>query len=209
MKKQTLIEYMLDVDVNDPNALNDAKQKLRMAKRNPTRAIQQQQRDAKEKMQSVQRQDNSPTKNIDLKIARLKAQIATLNKQKATMAKRSPTPTVKEGIEDCGCSEVVYTDEFDNIIHEGTLTETAEGAYKRYGNVIKKQYRCTSGPKTGKIVANPIDCNKPKNKKRIKAGKKAARKSKSLRIAKSKMSRKKSISKMVTKLNNKLEKRNG
>ena len=34
-------------------------------------------------------------------------------------------------------------------------------AWKRRGNTIKKQFRCSSGPRKGRVVAQPSQCFKP------------------------------------------------
>jgi hypothetical protein len=38
---------------------------------------------------------------------------------------------------------------------------TEKIAWKRRGNVLKKQFRCSSGPRKGRVVANPGQCFKP------------------------------------------------
>lgn len=206
-----LTELMLDIDPADPNALSDTKRKMRMANQNPDRAIRDAMTTSRDNVKAVQKSENSPTKAIDLKIARLKQQLATLTKQRSSIAKRTPTPTVgtTESIsypEDE--FEIVYLDEDDNIIHVGSiLSESAIKAFKRYSNVIKKQYRCTSGRKIGKIVANPNDCNKRKEPKRIKAGRIASKKSKGIRVTKTRTSKNTAISKLVTRMNKRLSER--
>ena len=92
--------------------------------------------------------------------------------------------------------ETVYVDESDNI-----LSESAVRAFKREGQIIKKMYRCTFGPKEGKIVSEPGDCAKKKNKKRVKAGRIVARTKKGIRICKTAVAKQKAISKLVTRLN--------
>ena len=34
-------------------------------------------------------------------------------------------------------------------------------AWKRRGNKIMRQFRCSSGPRKGRVVANPAQCFKP------------------------------------------------
>lgn len=210
MKNKTLMEYLLneitvDVDPNDPSSIQNIKQKMTKAKQNPQRAAREQGIKAKNDLRDAQKSKASPTKAIDVKIAKLKQQLSTLQTQKMTISKRAKRQTESVNYPGDTC-EVVYTDENDNILHEGSiLTESAIQAFKRTGNVIKRQYRCTSGRKTGKVVANPNDCNKRKNPKAVKAGRKAAKKNKAIRISKTKISKNKSISKMVTNLNKKLK----
>lgn len=40
------------------------------------------------------------------------------------------------------------------------LTESAKIAWARVGNKVVRKYRCTSGPRQGRIVTSPADCNK-------------------------------------------------
>ena len=203
LKEFLLKEVMLDVDPNDPNTVLNIKQKLNKAKRNPDRVNRDQVIKAKDDIKTAQKSD-SPTKSIDIKIARLKQQVATLTVQKQQIQKRTKTTESVEYPENT--CEVVYTNESGDIIHIGSiLTEASIKAYKKSGNVIKRQYRCTSGKKEGKIVAQPNDCNKRPNPKRVKAGRKSAKKSKSIRIHKTKLAKNKSISKMVTSLNQRLK----
>lgn len=210
MKKNTLMEYLLteltiDIDPTDPNSMVNVKQKIAQAKQNPQRAAREQGINAKDELRTAQKSEGSPTKALDVKIAKLKQQLSMLQNQKMTASKRAERQieTVEYPKDIC---EVVYTDENDNILHEGSiLTESAIQAFKRTGNVIKRQYRCTSGRKLGKVVANPNDCNKRKNPKLVKAGRISARKSKAIRVSKTKISKNKSISKMVTNLNKKLK----
>ena len=127
-------------------------------------------------------------KSLDVRIAKMKQQLGMLQQQRMQLQKRTE-------------SHYMVTDVNGKVIHEGVLTEAAINAYKRTGNVIKRQFRCTSGTKDGRIVAEPNACNKRKNPKSVKAGKKAARKNKGVRINKTKISKNKSISKMVSRLN--------
>lgn len=59
---------------------------------------------------------------------------------------------------------------FDKIDEKKTnLTEGAKLAWARVGNKVVKKYRCSSGPRQGRIVSNPTQCNKPMDlKKRLK-----------------------------------------
>lgn len=95
--------------------------------------------------------------------------------------------------------EIIYTDEDDNVLNEAAIRQ-----FKRFGTTIKRQYRCTSGPKKGKIVASPQSCGQRKDPKKIRHGKKVARTKKGVRIRKSKVSKRKAVSKMVKKMNQRL-----
>lgn len=122
--------------------------------------------------------------------------------------------------------QVVYVDEENKIImteaeffaielmndedFEQMLSESCEilqeylQQYKRVGMKLKRQFRCTSGPKAGKIVSSPTECSKRKNPKKIRAGKRTARIKKGVRAMKTKISKRKYVSKLVTKMNRRL-----
>ena len=95
--------------------------------------------------------------------------------------------------------EIVYTDENGEILSEAAIRQ-----FKKVGTTIKRQYRCTSGPKKGKIVSSPQACGQRKDPKKIRHGKKVARLKKGVRVRKTTISKKKSISKMVTRMNKRL-----
>lgn len=46
------------------------------------------------------------------------------------------------------------------------FTESAKTAIGRKGSGIGRKYRCTSGSRKGRMVANPTTCNAPKNVKK-------------------------------------------
>ena len=95
--------------------------------------------------------------------------------------------------------EIVYTDEEGNVLNEGAIRQ-----FKRFGTVIKRQYRCTSGPKAGKIAASPQACGQRKDPRKIRHGKKVARMKKGVRVRKTKIAKRKAVSKMVTRMNARL-----
>ena len=95
--------------------------------------------------------------------------------------------------------------------HDGSLFESEEDsfeaarrAFRRFGQVIKKQYRCTSGRKKGKLVSNPMLCAQRKDPKKVRHGRKVARMKKGIRIRKTAISKKKAISKMVVRMNKRI-----
>ena len=108
--------------------------------------------------------------------------------------------------------EEVYVDEHGNVLVDEhgneiqELDEAAKRAYKRIGQEIKRQFRCVSGPKQGMIVATPDACSKRKQPIKVRTGKRVAITKKDVRIRKTKISKKKAISKLVTKLNDRLDK---
>lgn len=183
-----LQELTFDVDPSDPNAVAGLKQKVTRAKNNPNRASREATLNARDELKTAQNSEPSPLKSMDVRIAKLKQQLSMLYQQRTQLAKRVE-------------AHYIVTDSNGEVLHEGKLTEAATAAYKRAGNVIKRQFRCTSGKKEGKIVAEPNACNKKKNPKSVRAGKKSARKNKGVRINKTRISKNTSISKMVTRLN--------
>lgn len=95
--------------------------------------------------------------------------------------------------EDC---EIVYVDESDNVI-----TEAAKRAYAKQGGKVVKKYRCTSGPKKGKIVADPKTCATRIDPKKKRIGKKVRREKMGVLKRKTAVAKKRSVSKLITRLN--------
>ena len=183
-----LQELTLDIDPNDIQAVNSIKQTLARAKSNPQRANREATLAAKGELKSAQSAEQSPTKTLDVKIAKMKQQLSLLQQQRNQLIKRTE-------------SHCIVTDDNGKMVFEGILNESAIQAYKRTGNVVKRQFRCTSGKKDGIIVASPNDCNKRKNPKSVRAGKKASKSKKSVRINKSRITKNTSLSKMVSRMN--------
>jgi len=96
--------------------------------------------------------------------------------------------------------EVVYVDEDGNEI----LDEAFIRQLKKVGGKLKKQYRCGSGQKQGRIVATPQACGKRKDPAKRRHGKKVMRSKKKTVARKTKISKKRQISKMVTRINKRL-----
>lgn len=65
---------------------------------------------------------------------------------------------------------MLLTELFDSKDEEKEeFLESAKIAWARVGNKVVRKYRCTSGPRQGRIVNNPTDCSKPFDiKKRVK-----------------------------------------
>jgi len=97
------------------------------------------------------------------------------------------------------CCEEVYLDEEGNILSEAAIRQ-----FKRVGGQIKRQFRCTSGPKKGKIVATPQACAKRKDPKKRRHGKKVNRARKGVRVMKTRISKHQQQSKLVTRMNRRL-----
>ena len=105
-------------------------------------------------------------------------------------------------LEECDDCEIVYVDENDNV-----LEEAAKRAFARSGGKVVRKYRCTSGPKKGKIVSDPKTCMTRKDPKKKRLGKKIAREKKGVRIRKTKLAKHQVTSKLITKMNRRLSNR--
>lgn len=86
------------------------------------------------------------------------------------------------------------------------LNEGAKPTFKRDGTEIKRCYRCTSGPKKGKLVSDPKQCGARKNPKKVRNGRKVAREKKGVRIRKTGITKRTTLSKLLKRLNARLAK---
>ena len=102
--------------------------------------------------------------------------------------------------------EVVYVNEdTGEIVSEKEfLEEGAQRAFKREGQKIKRYFRCTTGPKAGKLVSAASECVKRKNPKKVRLGRRIAKQKKGIRVMKTKIAKKKAISKVVTAMNKRI-----
>lgn len=81
------------------------------------------------------------------------------------------------------------------------ISEAVQRQFRRYGDNFKRQYRCTTGDKAGRLVTSPEKCGIRKDPRRVRLGKKAARVKKGQRIRKSLFTKRKSQSKRLSRLN--------
>ena len=81
------------------------------------------------------------------------------------------------------------------------LNEAVKRQFKRYGDTFLRQYRCTTGPKAGRMAANAASCGKRKDPRKVRQGKKSARMKKGQRVRKTLFTKRKSQSKRLTRLN--------
>lgn len=95
---------------------------------------------------------------------------------------------------------------FGFLIELLDLNEGANPSFKRTGNEIKRCYRCTSGPKKGKLVADPKECGRRKNPKKVRNGRKVAREKKGVRLRKTSITKRTTLSKLLKRLNARLAK---
>lgn len=92
--------------------------------------------------------------------------------------------------------EVVYLDDEGN-----QLDEAAIRAFKRSGRQIKRYYRCTSGSKAGRLVAEPKACAIRKEPQKVRHGRKVMRKKKNVIGQKSRITKRTTLSKLIKKKN--------
>jgi hypothetical protein len=81
------------------------------------------------------------------------------------------------------------------------ISEAVQRQFRRYGDNFKRQYRCTTGDKAGRLVTSPEKCGIRKDPRRVRLGKRAARVKKGQRIRKSLFTKRKSQSKRLSRLN--------
>jgi len=92
-----------------------------------------------------------------------------------------------------------------NIFPEDAeLEEGVKRQYKKINGTVQKRFRCTGGPKKGKLVAKPAVCFKRKDRDKVRRGKKLMRVKKKLIARKSKISKRRSISKLITRMNKRI-----
>ena len=87
---------------------------------------------------------------------------------------------------------------------DALLDESAKKAYKRMGMEIVRKYRCTSGSKKGKLVSEPHMCGMRKNPKKVRTGRKSARRNKAVRVRKTQLAKRSSLSKILRNMNKRL-----
>lgn len=95
--------------------------------------------------------------------------------------------------------EEVFVDSDDNILSEAAIRQ-----FKRNGKEIVRKYRCTAGPKKGRLASSPSDCTKRKDPKKVRQGRKTMRSKKGTIKRKSMITKRTSISKIVAKMNARL-----
>ena len=95
--------------------------------------------------------------------------------------------------------EEVYVNESDEV-----LTEAAIRQWKKSGQKMVKKYRCMAGPKKNRLVSKPGDCAMRKDPAKVRHGRKVMRSKKGVIQRKSKIAKRKSISRILAKLNARL-----
>lgn len=84
------------------------------------------------------------------------------------------------------------------------LFETAKRIFKRDGDHVTNYFRCTVGPKKGKMVSDPSKCGKRANPKRVRHGRIVAKTRGAIRVKKSMITLKTHTSKRIRELNARL-----
>lgn len=85
---------------------------------------------------------------------------------------------------------------------EEVLSETAKIAYAKSGNKVVRKYRCSQGPRQGRIVNSPADCNKPIDlKKRMKLRQTKAAKGRRMALKSKRTKQRNPASQRVSRLN--------
>ena len=97
------------------------------------------------------------------------------------------------------CCEEVFVDDDNNIIEEAAIRQ-----FKKQGDKLTRKYRCTSGPKAGKLVSHPCQCGQRKDPKKVRQGRKVMRSKKGTIKRKSAVSKRKHISRLITRMNKRL-----
>lgn len=88
------------------------------------------------------------------------------------------------------------------VFSEGAvLTEAVDRQFRRYGDKFVRQYRCTTGPKAGRMTSSPEKCGIRKDPRRVRIGKKSSRVKKGQRIRKTQFTKRKTASKRLSRMN--------
>jgi len=97
--------------------------------------------------------------------------------------------------------EIISDYEYNN------LDEGAQRAFRRVANNITQYYRCTSGPKKGKLASDPSKCGQRKDPAKVRHGRRVAKQKGAIRVRKTIARKRTQVSKRVTKLNRVLKSR--
>jgi hypothetical protein len=96
---------------------------------------------------------------------------------------------------------ILTQEEYDLLSDDDQMLVEAKQQWKRFGMKLKRQFRCTSGRKKGKIVSDASKCSVRPDPKKIRQGRRTMRMKKNTIKRKTAITKKKAISKLVTKLN--------
>lgn len=90
------------------------------------------------------------------------------------------------------------------MLLEDILDEGAKRQYKKVNGTIQKRFRCTSGQRKGRMVAKAAQCYKRKDRVKARRMKKMMRSKKRVISRKSRIAKRRSISKIITRMNQRL-----
>lgn len=102
---------------------------------------------------------------------------------------------------------IMYQDIITNEQYE-QLDEGAKRAFKRKGSSLSHYFRCTTGPKAGKLASDPSKCGQRPDPKKVRHGRKVAKLKGSIRVRKTQMKKKTELSKRISRLNKQLQGQN-
>ena len=94
--------------------------------------------------------------------------------------------------------DVITNDQYD------ALDEGAKRAFKRNGTTLSHYFRCTTGPKAGKLASDPSKCGQRPDPKKVRHGRKVAKLKGSIRVRKTQIKKKTELSKRISRLNKQL-----
>ena len=95
-------------------------------------------------------------------------------------------------------------DELSESAEFVTIAETVQRQFRRYGDKFLRQYRCTTGQKSGRMVSSPEKCGIRKDPRRVRVGKMASRSKKGQRVRKTLFTKRKTQSKRLSRMNKKM-----
>ena len=100
--------------------------------------------------------------------------------------------------EDCVYEEV-YVDATNVVLSEAAIRQ-----FKLTNKKVTRKFRCTAGPKAGKLVSTPSACATRKDPKKVRHGRKVMRSKKGVIKRKARISKNKAMNKVVAKMNKRL-----
>ncbi len=122
--------------------------------------------------------------------------VLVIPKQDHVILKRTDDKVYPDGI-------ILPVDAFSDFEDEN-VNESLRPAFKRVGSKIKRGYRVTTGRHKGQVVSNPATAHKPPVSGQLHAKlSAAAKRHKLIRALKSKLTRRKSVSIRLRRLNDK------
>lgn len=97
------------------------------------------------------------------------------------------------------CIEESVCEETGEVLTEATVRQ-----FKKLGKKVVKRYRCLSGAKKGKLVADPSKCAVRKDPRKVRQGRKTMRSKKGIISRKGKITKRKSMNKVIARMNKRM-----